>query len=124
VATLVVNADLGNYASAVGSAQMLPNGNLDFDSGFAGQTIEVRPDGKETYVLKMNLRGIQYRSYMYATLYGNPLDSSLPSTPIPSGLARRLKILERPAAIRQAHSQVIRQSRAHLPGALSGLIHG
>ena len=35
VATLVVNADMGNYALAVGSAQMLPNGNLVFDSGIA-----------------------------------------------------------------------------------------
>src|SRR5262249_24845970 len=31
-ATLVVNADLGNYSSALGAAQMLPNGNLDFTS--------------------------------------------------------------------------------------------
>jgi hypothetical protein len=106
VAKLVVNADLGNYASAVGSAQMLPNGNLDFDSGFVGQSIEVLPDGRKTYVLKMNLPGIQYRSYMYATLYGNPANSSLPSTPIPSRLARRLKVLDRSAEIhqsRQAH---------------------
>ena len=35
-ATLVVNADLGNYSFALGSAQMLPNGNLDFTSGFQG----------------------------------------------------------------------------------------
>src|SRR5262249_35059228 len=35
VATLVVNARLGDYAFALGSAQMLPNGNLDFDSGIA-----------------------------------------------------------------------------------------
>ena len=57
-------------APALGSAQMLPNGNLDFDSGFTEQTIEVLPHGKKTYVLKMNMRGYQYRSYMYATLYG------------------------------------------------------
>ena len=54
-ATLVVNADLGNYSSALGSAQMLPNGNLAFTSGFQGtapdnfgQTIEVLPDGTKT----------------------------------------------------------------------------
>ena len=96
-ATLVVNADLGNYAPAMGSAQRLPNGNLDFDSAFAEQTIEVLPDGRKTYVLKMNMPGVQYRSYIYATLYGNPADSSLPSTPIPRRLARRLAILERRA---------------------------
>jgi arylsulfate sulfotransferase len=88
VATLVANVNLGNYASALGSAQMLPNGNLDFDSGFSEQTIEVRPGGKKTYVLKMNMPGGQYRSYMYASLYGIPAGTSLPSTPIPAALAR------------------------------------
>jgi hypothetical protein len=76
VATLVVNADLGNYAPALGSAQMLPNGNLDFDSGFAEQTIEVLPHGRKTYVLEMNMPGKQYRSYIYATLYRDPADGS------------------------------------------------
>jgi hypothetical protein len=72
-ATLVVNADMGNYAQAVGSAQMLPNGNLVFNSGFAEQTIQVLPTGRKTYILRAHIPGIQYRSYMYATLYGNPL---------------------------------------------------
>jgi arylsulfate sulfotransferase len=102
VATLVVNADLGKYAPYTGSAQMLPNGTLNFDSPLAEQTIELLPDGRKTYVLKMNLPGLQYRSYIYATLYGNPADSSLPSTPIPHRLARRLAILERQAELRQA----------------------
>jgi arylsulfate sulfotransferase len=114
VATLVVNADLGNYAPYTGSAQMLPNGNLDFDSPLARQTIEVLPDGRTTYVLRMNMDGVQYRSYIYATLYGDAADSSLPSTPIPPRLARRLAILERQAQIRQsrrARPHEIRQSR-------------
>jgi hypothetical protein len=110
VATLVVNADLGKYAPALGSAQMLPNGNLDFDSGFAEQTIEVLPNGRKTYVLKMNMPGKQYRSYIYATLYGNPADSSLPSTPIPRRLARRQEILDRQAEIRRR-----RQARLVVP---------
>jgi arylsulfate sulfotransferase len=71
VATLVVNADLGSYASALGSAQALPNGNLDFDSGFVEQTVEVLPNGKKTYVLEMHMRAAQYRSFMYADLYGD-----------------------------------------------------
>ncbi len=70
--TLVVNADLGNYAKAVGSAQRLPNGNLVFDSGFAGQTIEVLPDGTQSYVLQMSKLGFQYRAYIYGSLYGTP----------------------------------------------------
>ncbi|WP_435005234.1 aryl-sulfate sulfotransferase [Tundrisphaera lichenicola] len=69
-ATLKVNADLGEYAGALGSAQLLPNGSLDFTSGFTQRTIEVLPDGTQTYVLKMNLTGVEYRSYIYDTLYG------------------------------------------------------
>jgi arylsulfate sulfotransferase len=102
VATLVVNADLGNYADYTGGAQMLPSGNLVFDSPLAEQTIEVLPNGKSTYLLKMNSNGIQYRSYIHATLYGNPAEFSLPSTPITGRLARRLAILERQAGIRRS----------------------
>ncbi len=80
---------------------MLPNGTLNFDSPLAEQTIEVLPDGSKTYVLKMNMPGIQYRSYIYSTLYGNPAGTSLPSTPIPPRLARRLAILDRQAELRQ-----------------------
>ena len=73
-ATLVANADLGNYSTALGSAQMLPNGNLAFTSGFiqadnfgAGQSIEVLPDGTRVYVLQENES--EYRSYFESTLY-------------------------------------------------------
>lgn len=114
VATLVVNAHLGSYNFALGSAQMLPNGNLDFDAGIVEQTIEVLPDGRKTYVLKMHMPGYQYRSYMYASLYGEPADSSLPSTPMSARLARRLETLDRQAELRQrAHARVqaIRQLR-------------
>ena len=62
----------------LGSAQRLPNGNLDFDSGFAEQTIEVTPNGAKTYVLKMNMPGEQYRSYIYSNLYGNPGSDIIP----------------------------------------------
>ncbi len=95
VATLVANVDLGNYASYTGSAQMLPSGALVFDSPLAEQTIEVLPDGSKTYVLKMNMPGLQYRSYIYSTVYGNPAGTSLPSTPIPPRLKWRLAILDR-----------------------------
>ncbi len=51
-ATLVVNADMGNYSSFLGSAELLPNGNLAFTSGGlgpptnpTGQSIEVLPNG-------------------------------------------------------------------------------
>jgi hypothetical protein len=73
-ATLVVNADMGNYSAFLGSAQMLPNGNLAFTSGGlmtsnnqAGQTIEVLPNGTKVYVQQMS--GFEYRSYFESTLY-------------------------------------------------------
>ncbi len=76
-ATLVVNADLGNYSGALGSAQLLPNGNLAFTSGFiapnyVGQTIEVLPDGMQTFVQQVN--GFEYRGYLMSSLYGSPAD--------------------------------------------------
>lgn len=77
-ATLVLNADLGNYAPAVGSAQRLPDGNFVFDSGFKKQTIGVRADGARVYLLKTFIPGVQYRSYIYSTLYGNPGDVIVP----------------------------------------------
>ena len=74
-ATLRVNADLGNFSPALGAAQVLPNGNLDFTSGdlstgsgSAGQSIEVSADGTPTYRLQMNGL-IEYRSYFVNNLY-------------------------------------------------------
>jgi hypothetical protein len=83
----------------------------------------VLPNGKSTYELKMNFKGVQYRAYLYATLYGNPAQYSLPSTPIPRVLARRLAIIERQAEIRQrqkARQQKILQSSHAHPALLAG----
>lgn len=75
-ATLVLNADLGNYSFRLGSAQRLSNGNYSFMSGSQGQvppplqfaqTIEVLPDGTPSYVLQYPLA--EYRSYRVRTLY-------------------------------------------------------
>lgn len=74
VATLTVNADLGAYAPAVGSSQRLADGSLVYNAGFTKQTIAVRPDGSRFYILKMAMKGLQYRSYIYDTLYVNPTD--------------------------------------------------
>jgi hypothetical protein len=78
-ATLVVNADLGNYSDALGSAQRLSNGDYSFDSGRQGkapnqiaQTIEVRPDGSKAYVLQLNKT--EYRSFRIQTLYAGVSD--------------------------------------------------
>jgi hypothetical protein len=79
-ATLVVNADLGNYSGALGAAQRLSNGNFSFTSGrqgqapnWFGQSIEVRPDGSKAYVLEVDKR--EYRSYRIQTLYEGIGDS-------------------------------------------------
>jgi hypothetical protein len=82
-ATLVFNADLGNYSDALGAAQRLSNGDFSFTSGrqgeppnVFGQSIEVRPDGTKAYVLEVNRA--EYRSYRVRTLYegtGDLLDS-------------------------------------------------
>jgi hypothetical protein len=73
-ATLVVNADMGNYSMFLGSSEMLPNGNLAFTSGGlvagngpAGQSIEVLPDGTRVYVQQIS--EFEYRSYFESTLY-------------------------------------------------------
>jgi len=76
-ATPVLNADLGNFSFALGSAQALANGNFSFTSGYQGdpprvprfgQSIEVRPDGTKAYVLQLD-RAL-YRSFRVRTLYG------------------------------------------------------
>jgi hypothetical protein len=73
-ATPVLNADLGNYSFRLGSAQRLSNGNYSFLSGSQGpvpndiaQSIEIRPDGTKSYVLR--LAGPEYRSFRVRTLY-------------------------------------------------------
>ncbi len=73
-ATLVVNADLGNYSFFLGSAELLPNGNLAFTSGGlgpasdpVGQSIEVLPNGTRVYVQQAS--EYEYRSYFESTLY-------------------------------------------------------
>jgi hypothetical protein len=73
-ATLVFNADLGNYSPMFGAAQRLSNGDYVFTSGaqgqapkLFGQSIEVRPDGSTAYVLQLNKP--EYRSFRIRTLY-------------------------------------------------------
>ena len=80
VATLVVNADVGTYSSAVGSAQVLPNGDYHFDSGFietaagtlAAQSVEVTASGNIDYGI--GFATIEYRSFRMRDLYTAPAD--------------------------------------------------
>jgi hypothetical protein len=73
-ATLLANADMGNYSDFLGSTQMLPNGNLAFTSGGlssstkpAGRSIEALPNGTKIYALQMSI--FEHRSYFENTLY-------------------------------------------------------
>jgi hypothetical protein len=72
VAHLVYNFDLGAYSAAVGSAELLGNGNFHFDSGFlshgtADESIEVTPSGQTSFALGGN--AVVYRSFRVRSLY-------------------------------------------------------
>src|SRR5579883_729861 len=79
-ARLILNADLGVYSNAVGSAQHLPNGDYHFDSGFlsfppgsanyAAQSVEVNPEGQIVYGLQVG--ALEYRSFRMPDLYTAP----------------------------------------------------
>jgi arylsulfate sulfotransferase len=76
-AALSVNKDLGVYSSALGSADLLSNGNYHFLSGCVGcanasgtytnQAVEVLPSGASDY--SINWQGQAYRSFRLTSLY-------------------------------------------------------
>ena len=73
VATQVHNFDLGEYSFALGSAQLLSNGNYHFLNGFVDQasphsrSIEVGPNGQFHWVFCSD--GAVYRSFRMRDLY-------------------------------------------------------
>lgn len=74
-AKLILNADLGVNAIAVGSAQRLRNGHYHFDAGFvlvpgglAAHNVEVDSDGTVLGSLVSN--ALVYRSFRLSSLYG------------------------------------------------------
>jgi len=85
-ATLVVNADLGSYAGALGAAERLSNGNYSFTLGTNGpepirppaRTVEVTPDGTKVYELRANTP--EYRTFRTRTLYEG-VDDALAGAP-------------------------------------------
>jgi len=73
-ATLVLNADLGVFAPAVGSVQRLVNGNYHFDAGYVPETsglraysIEVAPNGQ--IVFNATIENLSYRSFRLIDMY-------------------------------------------------------
>jgi hypothetical protein len=75
-ATLLVNADLGDFSIALGSAQMLPDGNYHFHLGdivaknSTTRAVEVQPSGQIVY--DMGIAEIMYRSFRLQDLYTPP----------------------------------------------------
>jgi hypothetical protein len=74
VVTPVLNADLGYYAAALGSAQLLLNGNYHFDVGFVQEnntidsySLEVAPSGRIVYYAHQNTT--LYRTFRMASMY-------------------------------------------------------
>jgi hypothetical protein len=73
-ATLMLNADLGVFAPAVGSAQRLANGNYHFDAGYVPEgaalrafSIEVDTNGQ--IVFNATIDNLSYRSFRLTDIY-------------------------------------------------------
>ena len=83
-ATLVLDADLGRFSTAVGSAQRLSNGNYHFLAGIllpgvVSRSVEVTPAGEQVFSLQTE--GTQYRSYRMRDLYTPVTPAFLQSEP-------------------------------------------
>ncbi len=85
-ATLVVNVDLGSYSDHFGSGQRLLNGNYVLTSGAQGtapnlisQSIEVRPDGTDAFILEAHRP--EFRTFRMQTLYEGISDQLAPAPP-------------------------------------------
>lgn len=75
-ATPLVNADLGVYSIAVGSAEELTNGDYHFDAGLvpvgsvnSAYSIEVNSNGKIVY--NVNASTVLYRTFRLSSIYSN-----------------------------------------------------
>ncbi len=75
IVNFVLNAGLGVFSVAVGSAQLLRDGSYHFDAGYvmepdnsiAAYSIQVNADGAITYQMKQNT--LIYRSFRMTSLY-------------------------------------------------------
>lgn len=76
IATLVLNADMGAYSYALGSAQRLSNGNYHFNVGIiqgttdTSQSVEVNPGGQVAYAIQVSTPN--YRTFRMRDLYAMP----------------------------------------------------
>jgi hypothetical protein len=91
VVTVLLNADLGVYSAALGSAQRLPDGNYHFDAGFllsvdssgnpvyAADSFQVEPSGTIDFGLQFG--DLEYRTFRMPDLYTAPEDTLSGSIP-------------------------------------------
>jgi hypothetical protein len=69
-ATLAVNLDLGDYSGAVGTANLLSNGNFFFDLGFLSPSSKMREFSRSnTLEAEFDQAGFVYRSFRMRSLY-------------------------------------------------------
>ena len=71
-ATLVVNADLGDFSTALGSAQTLPDGTWHFHLGYitaSGSARIVQVDSSGRLIYDLHVGEIEYRSFRMRDLY-------------------------------------------------------
>lgn len=94
--TPILNADLGVYSGALGSAELLPDGNYHFDAGFLlstdangnplynARSLEVAPAGNIVFGVQFGT--LEYRSFRMLDMYTAPEDvlHSLTISPIAS----------------------------------------
>jgi hypothetical protein len=85
VVTTVLNADLGVYSGALGTAELLPNGDYHFDAGFllgtnsagvpvySADSLEVTPAGKIDFGIQFGT--LEYRTFRMPDLYTTPEDA-------------------------------------------------
>jgi arylsulfate sulfotransferase len=73
VASFILNADLGVFSMAVGSAQLLPDQNYHFDAGFVpegtGVAYSFEVDGTAHIVYEAKANAILYRTFRMTNLY-------------------------------------------------------
>ncbi len=83
--TPILNVDLGLYSGALGTAELLPDGNYHFDAGFllstdangnsleAARSVEIDPSGQMVFGVQFNT--LEYRTFRMPDLYTAPEDA-------------------------------------------------
>ncbi len=83
VVTTTLSADLGVYSEGEGSAQLMPNGNYQFQPGYVNhiymESLEVTPAVPNPIVFNLQVKEQSYRTFRMPDMYTVPYGTS-PST--------------------------------------------